>query len=309
MTQSPDHDHARIQPRLRIGPWLPDPDSKSAPSAWSPASAPPAGSAPPAAPNVFDRQPSVTPPPLPEPVVIPVEPAQHATSQRSHRLMLVGVGAAVLGLMLTALWPAPQPSPVAEPQVPPGWVGSPPAADLPGQPPATLAPSVPQASSSVAGVSSTRPTAPSQVSSPTRSPSPSATMSSPAHAPSTGTASPAAPSVRPSASPSRTPPPTSSPRPAEPRELTPLPPSRERGLRSVSGGPETSIEFVNLRSRSVVVYWLDYQGRRRQYAVLQPSASYRQHTYVGHPWVVTDRRGRALACFEPTASAAKAVVR
>ncbi|WP_240742330.1 hypothetical protein [Micromonospora zingiberis] len=77
----------------------------------------------------------------------------------------------------------------------------------------------------------------------------------------------------------------------------------------MGGGPETSIEFVNLRSRPVIVYWLDYQGRRRHYAVLQPSASYRQHTFVGHPWVVTDRRGRTLVCFEPTATPGKAVIR
>ncbi|MEV4713488.1 hypothetical protein [Micromonospora sp. NPDC049374] len=88
-----------------------------------------------------------------------------------------------------------------------------------------------------------------------------------------------------------------------------MPAWRERELRSVSGGSETSIEFVNLRSRSVIVYWLDHRGHRRQYAVLPPSESYRQHTYVGHPWVVTDRRGRALVCFEPKRTPARAVIR
>ncbi|WP_092381022.1 hypothetical protein [Micromonospora phaseoli] len=77
----------------------------------------------------------------------------------------------------------------------------------------------------------------------------------------------------------------------------------------MSGGTETSIEFVNRRSRSVIIYWLDHRGQRRQYAVLRPDASYRQHTYVGHPWVVTDGRGRALVCFEPTRTPARAVIR
>ncbi|MEW2473101.1 hypothetical protein AB0875_04840 [Micromonospora gifhornensis] len=213
------------------------------------------------------------------------------------------MGTAALGLLLTALWPTTPPPPVAEPPTPPGRFGWPHAPDLPWPPPGTLTPSAPQASSSVGGVSSTRPIAPSQVSSPTRSPSSAAaTRTSPA---ATRTASPAAPS----ASPSRTVRPTPSPRPAEPRELTPLPPWRERDLRSVSGGQETSIEFVNHRSRSVIVYWLDHHGHRRQYAVLEPSESYQQHTYVGHPWVVTDRRGRSLACFEPTANPARAVIR
>ncbi|NLU80240.1 hypothetical protein HCA58_18000 [Micromonospora sp. HNM0581] len=79
-------------------------------------------------------------------------------------------------------------------------------------------------------------------------------------------------------------------------------------MRSVSGGRETSIEFVNLRSRSVIVYWLDHRGYRRQYAVLNPNESHRQHTYVGHPWVVTNSRGRALACFEPEPTPARAVI-
>ncbi|WP_232510646.1 hypothetical protein [Micromonospora maris] len=236
-------------------------------------------------------------------MVVPIDPTPHPTDRRSHRLILAGVGTAVLGLLLTALWPTTPPPPVAEPPTPPGRFGWPHAPDLPWPPPGTLTPSAPQASSSVGGVSSTRPIAPSQVSSPTRSPSSAAaTRTSPA---ATRTTSPAAPS----ASPSRTVRPTPSPRPAEPRELTPLPPWRERDLRSVSGGQETSIEFVNHRSRSVIVYWLDHHGHRRQYAVLEPSESYQQHTYVGHPWVVTDRRGRSLACFEPTANPARAVIR
>ncbi len=300
MTQPQDHDHARRQPRLRIGPWLPDPDSDTMPPTRLASSATPARPALSTPPNLSDHQPSASPS---EPMVVPIDPTPHPTDRRSHRLILAGVGTAVLGLLLTALWPTTPPPPVAEPPTPPGRFGWPHAPDLPWPPPGTLTPSAPQASSSVGGVSSTRPIAPSQVSSPTRSPSSAAaTRTSPA---ATRTTSPAAPS----ASPSRTVRPTPSPRPAEPRELTPLPPWRERDLRSVSGGQETSIEFVNHRSRSVIVYWLDHHGHRRQYAALEPSESYRQHTYVGHPWVVTDRRGRSLACFEPTANPARAVIR
>jgi hypothetical protein len=242
--------------------------------------------------------------PPPAPVRGPVytlEPAHHASGSRSHRLMLTGVAAAVLGLMLTVLWPTTESPSVAVPDVPSDWV--PPPAGAPGfDPDATasigsLPPSTPAASSSVAGVSSSRP----QVSR-RATPAPSSTRSG-------SPSQPAAPSTRPSSSPSRpaSPPPTT--RPTEPQDLTPLPGWRERELRSVSGGAETSIEFVNLRSRSVIVYWLDHHGQRRQYAVLQPSASYRQHTYVGHPWVVTDRRGHALVCFQPTRTPARAVIR
>ncbi|MEE3919335.1 hypothetical protein V2I01_16320 [Micromonospora sp. BRA006-A] len=45
------------------------------------------------------------------------------------------------------------------------------------------------------------------------------------------------------------------------------------------------------------------------YAVLRPGQSYRQQTYVGHPWVVTDERGRGLVCFEPDRRTLRAVIR
>ncbi|MDG4803432.1 hypothetical protein [Micromonospora sp. WMMD980] len=101
---------------------------------------------------------------------------------------------------------------------------------------------------------------------------------------------------------------TTAPAP-RPDELTPLPASRESTLRSRSGGPETFVDFVNARSGTVVVYWLDYGGARQRYAVLRPGQTHRQQTYVGHPWVVTDDRGRALVCFEPVPQTRRAVIR
>ncbi|MEV1147392.1 hypothetical protein, partial [Micromonospora sp. NPDC049799] len=99
------------------------------------------------------------------------------------------------------------------------------------------------------------------------------------------------------------------PPPLPPGELAPLPASREPALRSIGGGPETFIDFVNARSAPVTVYWLNYDGQRQRYAELQPGQGYRQHTYVGHPWVVTEADGRALVCFQPTTTVAKAVLR
>ncbi|WP_431878674.1 hypothetical protein [Micromonospora marina] len=117
----------------------------------------------------------------------------------------------------------------------------------------------------------------------------------------------AAPSSRP-ASPKPTPP---RPRPpvAGPGELAALPAAHEAGLRSHGGGPSTFVDFVNARESTVVVHWINYDGRRQQYAVLRPGQSYRQQTYVGHPWVVADERGRGLACFEPDRQTLRAVIR
>ncbi|WP_446212346.1 VHL beta domain-containing protein [Micromonospora sp. IBSANI012] len=99
--------------------------------------------------------------------------------------------------------------------------------------------------------------------------------------------------------------------PGQPRsdELPPLPPSREPSLRSSGGGAETFVDFVNRRDSEVVVHWLDYDGQRRRYAVLDPGRSYRQQTYLGHPWVVTDAGGRGLVCFLPAPDVSRAVIR
>ncbi|SBT50901.1 von Hippel-Lindau disease tumour suppressor protein [Micromonospora auratinigra] len=116
----------------------------------------------------------------------------------------------------------------------------------------------------------------------------------------------ATPSARPTG-----PKPSASPPPPAPRpgELVPLPASQEPSLRSAGGGPETFVDFVNARSEPVVVYWLDYGGQRQPYASLQPGQGYRQQTYVGHPWVVTDTRGMGLACFLPADQTLRAVIR
>ncbi len=102
---------------------------------------------------------------------------------------------------------------------------------------------------------------------------------------------------------------SSKPPVAGPDELRPLSPTHERRLRSHGGGPETFIDFVNTRRERVAVYWLNYEGRRQRYALLEPGQSYRQQTYVGHPWVVTDERGGALVCFEPARHTSRAVIR
>ena len=90
------------------------------------------------------------------------------------------------------------------------------------------------------------------------------------------------PSPRPTASAS-----SPTPRPTLPRpgELMPLSPSQESGLRSSGGGPETFVDFVNARSETVVVYWLDYWGQRQLYAVLPPvSGTGSRPTWAIHGW-------------------------
>jgi hypothetical protein len=92
-------------------------------------------------------------------------------------------------------------------------------------------------------------------------------------------------------------------------ELTPLPPEQEQGLRSVNGGADTTVEFVNQRDDQVIVYWLNHWGYRVRVERLSAGESHQEDTNVGYPFVVTDGSGRALAVFQPVASPARAVVR
>lgn len=168
---------------------------------------------------------------------------------------------------------------------------------------------LPTVGSGVSIVTSATPPAP-ELSSPAATVSPAAPSQAVAtRQPSTPAASPSStrrsqpgnsPSARPS--PTRT---QSAPRTAE---LTPLPPSRERDLRSTHNDRPTSIEFVNRRKEPVIVYWLDHRGRRVPYRILMPGQSYRQPTYVTHPWVVTRMDGRALAIFLPDRNPARATI-
>ncbi len=302
MKHSPEHEQQepRDEPPLRIGPWLSNPRGGTTPPSR------PAQRALPAAPVVRESRSSQAPPAaVRQSTVITVEPAHRGDGRTSHRLMLAGVAAAVLGLLLTALWPTTEPPPITGADGPAGWLGPSPVGLSPES--ARSLPGVavsPSPASSVGGVSSSRPERPGHISAAARLPSPSATASRtvPAPSPSRSNSRPTSPPSRPGRPPKATP-------PAQLPQLSPLPGWRERHLRSVSGGAETSIEFVNLRPRPVFLYWLDHHGRRQQYAVIPPSASHRQHTYVGHPWVVTDRRGRALACFEPIRTPARAEIR
>ncbi|MDM4721474.1 hypothetical protein QTQ03_18420 [Micromonospora sp. WMMA1363] len=118
---------------------------------------------------------------------------------------------------------------------------------------------------------------------------------------------PTSPSTPPRATPSAaSSPPQTSPTPGG---LPALPASSEASLKSVGGGTRTYVTFTNRRAEPVRVHWLDFAGKRRQYAVLEPGTSYRQQTYVGHPWVVTTNAGRGLVCFRPAATEATAVIR
>lgn len=93
-----------------------------------------------------------------------------------------------------------------------------------------------------------------------------------------------------------------------PARVTILPADHEGGLRSVESERETEIRFVNHRDEPIVINWLDYQGTRERYGVLAAGGVQEQQTYVNHPWVITDLRGRSLAVLLPTTRPAQVTI-
>jgi hypothetical protein len=95
---------------------------------------------------------------------------------------------------------------------------------------------------------------------------------------------------------------------ASAQTLQPLSPGFEPSVRSVNSNTPTSVEFVNLTSQTVDIYWLDFEGDRVHYASLPSRQSYIQPTYFTHPWVVTTRQGMGIAIFQPIVGLARAIV-
>ena len=70
-----------------------------------------------------------------------------------------------------------------------------------------------------------------------------------------------------------------------------LPTDVSQNLRSISGGILTSMNFINHLTVNVKVFWIDENGKRKEYKELKPGESFHQQTYVGHPWEVCAEGG------------------
>jgi enediyne biosynthesis protein E4 len=75
--------------------------------------------------------------------------------------------------------------------------------------------------------------------------------------------------------------------------------SEESSLHSISGTVATSIEFQNKTSKTLKLFWINYQGKRELYQTLQPGQSNVQPTFVTHPWVVAEENNTCFSIFLP----------
>lgn len=67
--------------------------------------------------------------------------------------------------------------------------------------------------------------------------------------------------------------------------------------RTIDTGERVYALFVNQTDQVVKIYWLDFEGRRVEYGVLQPGEQKRQGTFSSHIWLVTDTEEKPLAGF------------
>jgi hypothetical protein len=69
----------------------------------------------------------------------------------------------------------------------------------------------------------------------------------------------------------------------------------ESSLRSSTTGAAVELSFRNAAGDRKRLYWIDYDGERKFYTVVEPGNIYRQQTSSGHAWVVTDDTERCVS--------------
>jgi len=71
----------------------------------------------------------------------------------------------------------------------------------------------------------------------------------------------------------------------------------------------TNIEFINARSGSVNVYWLDYSGQPHFYRTIKPLDGYIFQTNVAASWRIRTTAGQCVASYIATTRQSRAVIR
>ena len=83
--------------------------------------------------------------------------------------------------------------------------------------------------------------------------------------------------------------------------LEPLSCSKEDGVKSQNGEVKAKIYFINGTPDDVIIHWVNYQGKRdlkpNQITTIAPDMSARKITYLTHPFIVTDSKGKCLGVY------------
>jgi hypothetical protein len=79
-------------------------------------------------------------------------------------------------------------------------------------------------------------------------------------------------------------------------DLAPLPPKAEGQTRSRNDQPATQVLVINKTKKPIQMYWLDFEGKRRNYGTVVPGGVSSQGTYATHAWLV-ESGGKCLGIF------------
>lgn len=94
-----------------------------------------------------------------------------------------------------------------------------------------------------------------------------------------------------------------------PDDLPPFSCAVAPAFRSREAKMPTTIEFVNQSLATLVISWIDYQGKEQMYATLSPGQFVVQQTFLTHPWKVSFAvNGMCLGIYLPTLRPGRVVV-
>jgi von Hippel-Lindau disease tumor supressor len=74
---------------------------------------------------------------------------------------------------------------------------------------------------------------------------------------------------------------------------------QESHLRSKEGVKATEFTLTNHTKTTIVLYWLNYEGKRVKYEDNPSGQRVSQPTFLTHPWVATDTKGRCIRILTP----------
>lgn len=75
----------------------------------------------------------------------------------------------------------------------------------------------------------------------------------------------------------------------------------ESNVRSLEAVLKTTFAITNRTEFTLIVYWLDYQGTRKEWFRIAPNQNVKQETFKTHQWLVADPTGKCLRIFEAPA--------
>ena len=70
--------------------------------------------------------------------------------------------------------------------------------------------------------------------------------------------------------------------------------ANESAVKSTQAGASVALSFRNASNERRRIYWLDQNGERKFYGVVEPQHILKQPTYAGHAWLVTDDAEKCL---------------